>query len=166
MKDVLIITDFKFSQMTYSQTNKLKVELFFKIFKHMRTMSNPNITAKNKLLRTSTHSFQSKKKRKRRKKKELENTPPTIPTTGRVTGPRSRVSNIIIFWNLTPNISSTVKEEKLTKSSSRWPSSYRQENRINAAATTKKYKRSGALFLKFYLICEGKTSIKQKGNSW
>jgi hypothetical protein len=164
MKDVLIITDFKFCQTTYSQTNKLKVELFFKIFKHMRTMANPNITAKNKLLRTSTHSFRSKKKRKRIKKKELENTPPTIPTIGRVTGPLTRVLNITIFSNLTRNISSTVKEEKLTKSSSRWPPSYRQESRINAAVTTKKYKRSGALFLKFYSICEAKTSIKQKGN--
>jgi len=54
-----------------------------------------------------------------KRKKELESTFPQIQTTKKVTGPKNRVLNIIIFSNSMPIISSTVKEEKQIKSSNR-----------------------------------------------
>jgi len=51
-----------------------------------------------------------------KRKKESESTFQQIQITKKVTGPKNRVSNIIIFSNSMPIISLTVKEEKLIKS--------------------------------------------------
>lgn len=54
-----------------------------------------------------------------KRKKELESTFRQIQTIKKATGPKNRVSNIIIFSNSMPIISSTVKGEKQIKSSNR-----------------------------------------------
>lgn len=65
-----------------------------------------------------------------------------------------------------PDILLTVNEEKSIRSSSQCQVSSDLVKRISAEATIKKFKRNGALFLRFYWILDWRTSHELRKSTW